>query len=577
MTATTSDAAGTLSDPNWPQCTQVAEPVGCRGRRVEPFAECLAHLSAADRSVYLASLYPGADLDHRGTWFTEDLLRELLAAFHDPNVGLTRLGSVWFNEARFSGEVDFSEAEFNGEVWFRHASFSAEAMFGGAKFGGGADFDGAKFSGSAWFNGAQFHGGAKFRKAGFIEDAWFVVAEFSGEAWFNGAKFSGEARFEGVEFNRYAGFVGTDFGRSSAMGPLVCIGELDFSEAVFEAAVTVEAATATLRCRRTRWMSTAALRLRYAAVDLSDAVVEYPVSISARSRPFILYGGDELPEAGMRDRRVRIMSLRGVDAAHLVLTDVDLTETLFAGAIHLDQLRLEGLYVLAATPSGLRRRGMRPVRWTPRRTLAEEHHWRAARFAGTGGWAPVPEGEEVLEPAALAPVYRKLRKSFEDGKHEPGAADFYYGEMEMRRHADDIPRSERILLIAYWALSGYGLRASRAMGWLLLSMTITVLVLMLWGLPKSDPKPLSTGTVEGQRIAMTTDRPDPVNPDGSLRERLSTERFEKSLRVVINSVVFRTSGQELTTVGTYSEMASRVGEPILLGLAALAIRGRVKR
>ncbi|MFD8384864.1 hypothetical protein ACFV2X_41155 [Streptomyces sp. NPDC059679] len=34
---------------------------------------------------------------------------------------------------------------------------------------------------------------------------------------------------------------------------------------------------------------------------------------------------------------------------------------------------------------------------------------------------------------------------------------------------------------------------------------------------------------------------------------------------------------ELTTVGTYTEMVSRLGEPVLLGLAALAIRGRVKR
>lgn len=58
---------------------------------------------------------------------------------------------------------------------------------------------------------------------------------------------------------------------------------------------------------------------------------------------------------------------------------------------------------------------------------------------------------------------------------------------------------------------------------------------------------------------------------------MTTERFEKSLRVVINSVVFRSSGQNLTTAGTYSEMASRLMEPVLLGFAVLAIRNRVKR
>ncbi|MFE7400299.1 hypothetical protein [Streptomyces sp. NPDC057557] len=42
-------------------------------------------------------------------------------------------------------------------------------------------------------------------------------------------------------------------------------------------------------------------------------------------------------------------------------------------------------------------------------------------------------------------------------------------------------------------------------------------------------------------------------------------------------MIFRSSGQNLTTVGTYTEMGSRPTEPVLLGLAALAIRGRIKR
>ncbi|MFI0908393.1 hypothetical protein ACH4TE_33490 [Streptomyces sioyaensis] len=60
-------------------------------------------------------------------------------------------------------------------------------------------------------------------------------------------------------------------------------------------------------------------------------------------------------------------------------------------------------------------------------------------------------------------------------------------------------------------------------------------------------------------------------------ERFTGERFEKSVRVVLNSVLFRASGQDLTVWGTYTEMVSRLAEPVLLGLAALAVRGRVKR
>lgn len=173
-------------------------------------------------------------------------------------------------------------------------------------------------------------------------------------------------------------------------------------------------------------------------------------------------------------------------------------------------------------------------------------------------------------------MYRALRKAFEDGKAEPGAADFYYGEMEMRRHADDIPRSERNLLTVYWALSGYGLRASRALAWLGAAMLLTIVMLMAVGLPTDTPKQTATGTVPagGGRVTFEIDKDDPTNPTGN---RFTGERFEKALNTTFNSVLFRSSGQDLTTSGTYVEMVSRLAEPALLALAVLAVRNRVKR
>ncbi|MFE7113584.1 hypothetical protein ACFU98_46410 [Streptomyces sp. NPDC057575] len=280
---------------------------------------------------------------------------------------------------------------------------------------------------------------------------------------------------------------------------------------------------------------------------------------------------DDLPTT------VRMLSLQGVDAAHLVLTDIDLSPCLFTGAIHLDQLRLEGRTPFARVPPGTHRRRWWLVWYSPRRTVAEEQHWRAAQPSAVPGWASGSAGDAAVGPARLAPVYRSLRKAFEDGKNEPGAADFYYGEMEMRRADEETPRAERWLLAAYWALSGYGLRATRALSWLIAAMAITIGVMMLWGLPTHDPEPVSTGTLTGRHLTFTTETPDPVNPTGPLHERISTDRFEKSLRVVVNSVIFRSSGQDLTTTGTYTEMTSRLTEPVLLGLAVLAVRGRVKR
>lgn len=65
---------------------------------------------------------------------------------------------------------------------------------------------------------------------------------------------------------------------------------------------------------------------------------------------------------------------------------------------------------------------------------------------------------------------------------------------DRRRDGRGATRTERCLLHMYWALSGYGLRASRAFCWLTVMATATVLALMLWGLPNSDPKPQVTGT-----------------------------------------------------------------------------------
>ncbi|WP_432104451.1 hypothetical protein [Streptomyces sp. bgisy091] len=181
-----------------------------------------------------------------------------------------------------------------------------------------------------------------------------------------------------------------------------------------------------------------------------------------------------------------------------------------------------------------------------------------------------------LQPAAVAALYRQLRKSLEDGKNESDAAYFYYGECEMRRHDRRRPRAERWLLRTYWAISGYGLRAVRALVWLGTAMGATVAALMLWGLPNEEPKQEATGTVPagGGKVTFEIDKADPQNPTGDWR---TGERFEKALNVTLNSVVFRSSGQDLTTSGTYIEMGSRVAEPILLGLAVLAVRNRVKR
>ncbi|MFD9465847.1 pentapeptide repeat-containing protein [Streptomyces sp. NPDC060027] len=492
----------------------------------------------------------------------------------------TFAGDARFDSTTFSRDAGFRSATFSDTAWFRSATFIREARFNSAAFAGGAWFVSAVFTRDAIFHSATFAGDAWFDSAVFTREAGFNSAAFTGTARFCSATFTGATKFDAATFSSDARFDSAVFKGISTVGPLVCAGRFVLSGASFDGAVTVAAAAHRLECRRTRWSSTAMLELRYATVDFAHAVFEYPLTITAERQPFVFPDGTEVAETALMDAPsagVRLSSLRGVDAAHLVLADIDLSRCLLTGTVHLDQLRLEGACSFGTVPSRTHWSGWHPVRFTERRTLAEEHHWRASQRDAAPGWNVSVFGAQDARPASLAPVYRQLRKSFEDSKNEPGAADFYYGEMEMRRHSPQTPRAERSLLAAYWALSGYGLRATRALVWLLLAMAGTLLAMMLWGLPADEPQAQSTGKMTGQDIRLTTDTPAPSNPVGPLHERVSTERFEKSLRVVLNSVIFRSSEQDLTTTGTYTEMASRLSEPVLLGLAVFAIRGRIKR
>jgi hypothetical protein len=125
----------------------------------------------------------------------------------------------------------------------------------------------------------------------------------------------------------------------------------------------------------------------------------------------------------------------------------------------------------------------------PRLVLAEEHEWGATQ-GPSSGWCGddikrppwldeldrrlgvLDESEErtELRPRRIAAIYRALRKGREDEKDEPGAADFYYGEMEMRRPDPTRTRAERAILWLYWLVSGYGLRATRALASLFVTL-----------------------------------------------------------------------------------------------------------
>jgi hypothetical protein len=239
---------------------------------------------------------------------------------------------------------------------------------------------------------------------------------------------------------------------------------------------------------------------------------------------------------------------------------------------------------LPETPEGSQRTRRWPVRWTRRRIIAEEQQWRAWRHDAGWAWREDPEprppqpprvveqstavGEESdavakesdavaeesdtppwpperpgpLDPEEIAALYRRLRKGCEDSKNAPGANAFYYGEMELRRR-HTAPLAERVILWLYWLFSGYGLRASRALIALLVTIAVAALPLELWG----------------------------FHPDRTYWGALLFS-VESSI-----SLLRAPEGVHLRHGGEVIQIVLRLAGPLFFGLALLALRGRVKR
>ena len=230
--------------------------------------------------------------------------------------------------------------------------------------------------------------------------------------------------------------------------------------------------------------------------------------------------------------------------AGLARGNVSLADCRFAGAHNLDKLRLEADAVFGLSPA--------VAGWERRQTIAEETAWRAAR-APRGHWRPPPwpdpkDQPKPLSAGVIAGLYRALRKGREDAKDEPGAADFYYGEMEMRRHDRGTGdankwrgRASRIVLTAYWLFSGYGLRAWRSLAALAVVMAVFASAFQLVGFTSSTS-------------------------------------YWKSLLFAFRSTISLTDPLvKLTAWGDLFQAALRLIGPVLLALTLLALRGRVKR
>lgn len=321
-----------------------------------------------------------------------------------------------------------------------------------------------------------------------------------------------------------------------------------------------------LRINRARFLDTLTVTMRSGDLNLAGAAVR-------RAR-------NDLRRFGRHQRAAAHVGGRH-RPGQVTLSGVDLSRCRFGGAFNLDRLRIDGPPIFGRTPSALR--------WDQRMTLAEEHVWRAQYDRRPKGWNQGPADVEVLphdrsasrgtaayeSAPRIQATYRELRKSREDAKDEPGAADFYRGEMEMRRmasraRAEDgrvFHAMENLLLTLYWAISSYGVRAFRA---------VAALVLLI-ALASAGFTTVGFGHDTRTSYLQSADRPVAFTPEPvrlgkpGVREAVyySVERTTSLLR--------EPAAQPLTTAGRAMEIVLRLLGPLLLGIAVFALRSRVKR
>jgi hypothetical protein len=440
----------------------------------------------------------------------------------------------------FESSVDFSSAQFDAHVYFqgvacRDVSYFERTMFNGpVSFG--TDYDGQTFT-STYLKAGKFSG-ASFRHQSYFYFEYSNLPDYR-FSHFHGAT---DLVFTEVESNpsevRNVPFI------------------LSLYSARFEGDFRIKVEPS---------------QTGLCILDLTDTYFEQPLKLTT-NQPLLLSGTtikQQLSLAGSRVLdSVGLLSLVNatLDAPLILDENVSLLHCYMTGATGLQLLQVVG-----ANPQW-------PV-YHRRRIIADEVLVRRGYYAGTfdnlgskdgrygmfGEDRPNPDWYldhsahlriDRLKCQSVESTYRQLRASLEESKAAPDAADFYYGEMEMRRSGRHTKPFDRVLLFAYWLAAGYGLRASRAAATYL--SIVAVVTLML---------------VKAQRVFITA--PKMVGNDINFHSYADV-----FLRVVMRSSVsffapVATSG--FSAVGVATLLILRLVGPACLALAILALRARVQK
>lgn len=530
-------------DPPFEQC--VVE--GCEAARFRHNV-CLGHIDDSGFENSLSDEAIDARCAHLSSARLENLLRALGHDAVDSEQPADRTTG-----AQFRAVVRFDGATFVDDVNFANAEFHALVRFDGAVFAGNANFSNVTFHGHADFDRVDVTGTASFEQATFCDHAGFEDAYFADRVGFESANFDDSLDLRGAQFCETVRFTASTFAFPCELGPFVARDLIVFDRCIFRERVRVLASGAGFTASAASFARGALIRICRADMLFDDADFGRPSTI-AHANPCHFQSdvdGDhpsKVDSIALSCQPPRLITINGAQIADVSLSGLDLTACRFFGAHGLASTSIEASCTWPASPRGRVRREL----------IMEECDKRGGRWLDATADKPrvgaLAEGPPpTLTWGQISGVYRELRQAREEAKDQAGAGDLYYGEMEMRRRqAQDATRTwlgsinaERFVLGLYRWLSGYGLRASRALMALGLVLLGAVAVLRDAGF---DP-PVTTGQAALYAVESVSAL---VRPH------------------VIRQHVLTYSGQVVVDM-------LRILGPLLIGLALLAVRARVKR
>ncbi len=532
----------------WQRCATS----GCLGSAIDG-DRCYTHAGESERASHISEVTSGRrSLDLRGTEINDKLWHSIL----------DRIGS----QGVINSSIDCGSAVFISKVQMKELTFERHAGFFGTVFDDGCDVSNCSFNGGLDIRYANFRlGPGYFNNCNITtlhasychsqQHVAFSSCELTDTVYAEGvqkdfriegchlrkscdisradvevlilsdSRFDGELKMNDVNAKILMS-TGIEVSAPCSIGPLNIEEAADLSNSSFKRQVRLIVTATTVNAGGSSFGGGGRIDCKKAKIDLSRLAV---------GAPLLVIGSDG----------AAALSIQDADCGHLRLSSLDLSDCHFYGCHDLQGIALESTVSLPDAPRPLRSR---------RKCIADEFAWRETntRWRKTD-WSRKRNDEErralrmssivasPLAPAQIAEVYRSLRTSVEARSNEPGAADFYYGEMEMRRLDKNTSWWDRSIIRTYWLISGYGLRALRSMFCLLCVFLAGSILIRNFGLPKRHSWP--TGFItSGQSIV----------PGLSV-------------------------SASLTGTGEAIQIALRLIGPVLLGLAILALRNRVRR